>query len=157
MKYIRTLLVFLTFIGGADRMFAADDISEEAKYAQGVEKIALALKAYKKNNKGRFPETLEALVPKYLNGEALWLPTNNEHNGFKKERLIYLHRQNYREPVHGTRIIAMAPNPSEYGVRSVINEDCLAAGLNENGLQGMLERRKLKSGEQRLFIIERKR
>lgn len=143
MKYMRLLFLFLIFVGETDTMFAADDRSRRTEYVQAVEKIALALKSYKKNNMGRFPETLEALVPKYLNGEALWLPTNNNNNAFKKERLIYLHRQNYRDPVHGERIIAIAPNPFEDGVRAVINEDCVVVGLNENALQRMLERRKL--------------
>ena len=117
-----------------------------------VKKVASAVAAFKRNNHGAYPKSLEALAPRYLKTDDLWIVSANEGN-FPVARLIYFHRQGYYDPVAGMRIIAITSIPTQNGMYMAINNDCVVRALNGGAFHGMLGRRLPKKTQKEMLFL----
>ena len=95
-------------------------VRPRAEVIKDVEAIALALSHYADANRGKLPKSLNALAPRYLREDQLWVRLNNQI-WQKGTRLILVPRGMCHDTVRKIDYIAVMSNPLE-------DEDRQAAG-----------------------------
>jgi hypothetical protein len=119
--------------------FAVEAQFDYTQILERVKKVASALAKFKAKNHDAYPETLESLVPRYLRNEDLRIQ-NASPIWTDMDRLIYLHREGYRDPVNGRKVVAVTAKIAGNDAYLFIDQDCVVRGLNGAAYQMMLAR-----------------
>lgn len=134
--------------------FAAERKNTSDEVFERVNKIATAIARFRNENHRAYPNTLETLVPRYLKDADLQIQSSSPIWAYM-DRMIYLHRQGYRDPVNGMKIIAVTSKIAGRDVYYLcINENCEVRGLNNAAYQLMLGRLSREEANKKLIRRE---
>ncbi len=133
--------------------FAAEFENTSSGVLERVNKIAAAIARYRNENRRAYPDTLEALVPRYLKNADLQIQSSTPIWAYM-DRMIYLHRQDYRDPGNGMKIIAVTSKIAGRDAYLCINQNCEVRGFNNSAFQMMLGRVSLKEANKKLIRRE---